>query len=93
MMHQATIYITKTDVDRLGNMIDSAYDQDDRGNLPYVRKLKDELTFAEVVPSLSTVTNTRRTKHNRCTGIHQKYQTPHLIIKRVNFIPNFRILS
>ena len=51
MIRQTTIYVTKTDLDRLGNMIESAYDQDDRANLPYIRNLKDELEFAEVVAS------------------------------------------
>lgn len=51
MIRQTTIYVTKTDLDRLGNMIESAYDQDDRANLPYIRNLKDELGFAEVVAS------------------------------------------
>jgi regulator of nucleoside diphosphate kinase len=51
MVQHATIYITKTDRDRLGNMIELARNQDDRANLPYVGKLEDVLEFAEVVPS------------------------------------------
>ena len=51
MIQQATIYVTKTDRDRLGNMIEFARDQNDRANFSYVDKLDDELKQAEVVPS------------------------------------------
>jgi regulator of nucleoside diphosphate kinase len=51
MIQQATIYITKTDRDRLGNLIELTRDQHDRANLPYVGKLEDQLEYAEVVAS------------------------------------------
>lgn len=50
-MQQATMYISKTDHERLGNLIELIRNQGDRSNLPYVRKLEEELEFAEVVPS------------------------------------------
>ena len=49
MIQQATIYVTKTDRERLGKIIESARDQNERGNLPYVRNLEYELEYAEVV--------------------------------------------
>jgi regulator of nucleoside diphosphate kinase len=49
MIPQTTIYVTRTDRERLSNMIELVRDQDDRANLPYVSKLEDELNFAEVV--------------------------------------------
>lgn len=51
MIQQATIYITKTDRERLGNLIELVRNQDDRANLSYVNKLEDELEYAEVVAS------------------------------------------
>jgi regulator of nucleoside diphosphate kinase len=48
-IYHATIYISRTDRDRLGNLIQQVRDQDDRSNLPYVDKIHDELEFAEVV--------------------------------------------
>ena len=51
MTQQATIYITKTDRERLGNLIELVRNQDDRANLPYVSKLEDELEYAEIVAS------------------------------------------
>ena len=51
MSQQSTIYITKTDRERLGNLIELARDQHDRANLPYVGKLEDQLEYAEVVAS------------------------------------------
>ena len=49
MIQQATIYISQTDRDRLGNLIELVRYQGDRSNLPYVNKLEDELEFAEVI--------------------------------------------
>jgi regulator of nucleoside diphosphate kinase len=49
MIQQATIYVTKTDCERLNNMIELVRNQNDRSNLPYARKLEDELRYAEVV--------------------------------------------
>jgi hypothetical protein len=40
MIQQATIYVTKTDRERLAKIIESARGQNDRGNLPYVRNLE-----------------------------------------------------
>jgi len=51
MIQQATIYVTKTDRERLDNLIELARERDDRANLPYVGKLEDELEYAEVVAS------------------------------------------
>jgi regulator of nucleoside diphosphate kinase len=50
-MTQTTIYITKTDAERLGNLIELTRDHGDRGNLAYVNTLEEELDFAEIVPS------------------------------------------
>ena len=49
MKQQATIYISETDRDRLGNLIELVRGQGDRANLSYVNRLEDELEFAEVV--------------------------------------------
>jgi regulator of nucleoside diphosphate kinase len=51
MIQQATIYITKTDRDRLGNLIELTREHHDRANIPYVAKLEDQLEYAEVVAS------------------------------------------
>ena len=51
MIQQATVYVTKTDRERLNNLIELARERDDRANLPYVGKLEDELEYAEVVAS------------------------------------------
>lgn len=51
MIQQATIYITKTDRERLGNLIELVRFQNDRPNLSYVSRLEDELEDAEVVAS------------------------------------------
>lgn len=49
MIQQATIYISETDRERLGNLIELVRNQRERSNLSYVNKLEDELKFAEVV--------------------------------------------
>jgi regulator of nucleoside diphosphate kinase len=49
MIRQTTIYVTKTDRERLSNMIELARDQHDRANLHYVGKLEKELKYADVV--------------------------------------------
>ena len=49
MVQQATIYISETDRERLGNLIELVRNQGERTNLSYVNKLEDELEFAEVV--------------------------------------------
>ena len=51
MNKQATIHVTRTDRERLHNMIELARSENDRGNLHYLRKLEDELANAEVVAS------------------------------------------
>jgi len=51
MIQQATIYITKTDRERLGNLIELVRNQNDRANLSYVSRLEDEFEYAEVVAS------------------------------------------
>ena len=51
MIHKQAIYVTKTDRDRLSNMIELARDQNDRANLHYVGKLENELNYADVVAS------------------------------------------
>jgi regulator of nucleoside diphosphate kinase len=49
MIQQATICISQTDRDRLGNLIELMRNQRDSSNATYVNKLEDELEFAEVV--------------------------------------------
>ncbi|HMJ07875.1 MAG TPA: nucleoside diphosphate kinase regulator [Pyrinomonadaceae bacterium] len=49
MVKEATIYITKTDRERLGALIERVRDQNDRGNLRYINTLDEELEFAEIV--------------------------------------------
>lgn len=51
MIQQSTIYITTSDRERLGNMIELAREQQDRANLPYLSKLEEQLESAEVVAS------------------------------------------
>ena len=51
MIQQATIYITKTDRERLGNLIELVRNQSDRANLSYVGRLEDGLEYAEVIAS------------------------------------------
>jgi regulator of nucleoside diphosphate kinase len=50
-MQKATIYISKTDNERLRNLIESIRNEGDRSNLPYVKNLEEELEFAELVAS------------------------------------------
>jgi regulator of nucleoside diphosphate kinase len=49
MTRQATIYISETDRERLGNLIELLRDGSERSDLTYVNKLEDELEFAEVL--------------------------------------------
>jgi regulator of nucleoside diphosphate kinase len=51
MIQQATVYISKTYRERLGNLIALVRDQGDRSNISYINKLEEELEFAEVVAS------------------------------------------
>ena len=49
MIQQTTIYITKTDRERLGNLIGLVRFQNDRAHLSYVNRLEEELDEAEIV--------------------------------------------
>jgi regulator of nucleoside diphosphate kinase len=49
MNQQQQLYISQTDRDRLANLIELVRGQRNRSNLTYVRKLEDELEFAEIV--------------------------------------------
>jgi len=51
MNQQTTIYITQTDRERLGNLIEQVRDPREHSNLSYVNNLEDELEFAEIVAS------------------------------------------
>ena len=49
MTQQPTIYISRTDRERLGNLIELVRDRGERTDLSYVNKLEEELEFAEVL--------------------------------------------
>ena len=49
MNTQSTVYITKTDRERLGNLISLVRNEGDRENFPYINRLEEELEFAEIV--------------------------------------------
>ena len=49
MIQQTTIYITKTDRERLGNLIGLVRSRNDRAHLSYVNRLEAELDEAEIV--------------------------------------------
>ena len=49
MASQATIYISQTDRNRLGNLIELVRKQGEPSNIAYVNRLEDGLEFAEVV--------------------------------------------
>ena len=49
MTKEATVYISQTDRERLGNLIELVRSGGDRTSLSYVNKLEDELEYAEVV--------------------------------------------
>jgi len=51
MSQQSTVYITKTDNERLGHLIEQVRDSFDNANQGYINHLADELEFAEIVPS------------------------------------------
>ena len=51
MAQQSTIYITKTDNERLGHLIRQVRDGYDNANQGYINRLEEELEYAEVVPS------------------------------------------
>lgn len=51
MAQHSTIYITKTDNERLGHLIRQVRDSYDAANQGYINRLEEELEYAEVVPS------------------------------------------
>ena len=51
MSQHSTVYITKTDSERLGHLIAQVRDSFDSANQGYINHLADELEFAEIVPS------------------------------------------
>lgn len=51
MIQQTTIYITQTDRERLGNLIELVRNSEDRANFAYVNRLEEELENAEIVAS------------------------------------------
>jgi regulator of nucleoside diphosphate kinase len=51
MTQHSTIYITKTDNERLGHLIRQVRDGYDTANQGYINRLEEELEYAEVVPS------------------------------------------
>ncbi len=68
MIQQPIIYISQTDRERLGNLIEQVRNQRDRSNLSYVNELEEELEIAEVVapedipPDVVTMRSTVRLK-------------------------------
>jgi regulator of nucleoside diphosphate kinase len=48
-MQKSTIYVTNTDRERLGNLIELVRNTGDRANLAYVNRLEEELEYAETV--------------------------------------------
>lgn len=68
MASQATIYISQTDRNRLGNLIELVRKQGEPSNIAYVNRLEDGLEFAEVVapsdipPDVVTMRSTVRLK-------------------------------
>lgn len=51
MTNHSTIYVTKTDSERLGHLIEQVRNGHDASNQGYINRLEEELEFAEVVPS------------------------------------------
>jgi regulator of nucleoside diphosphate kinase len=51
MAQEPTLYITETDRERLGNLIELVRNQNDRQNMAYVNRLEEELEYAEILPS------------------------------------------
>lgn len=49
MTKQATIYVSESDRERLGNLIEFIRNQGERSNVGYAKRLEDELEFAETV--------------------------------------------
>ena len=51
MVKEETIWVTKTDLQRLGNLIDMVRDREERELYQYIDKLEAKLEFAEVAAS------------------------------------------
>jgi regulator of nucleoside diphosphate kinase len=51
MTHEATIYISETDRERLGHLIERVRNHGERSDLAYAKNLEDELELSEVVAS------------------------------------------
>ena len=51
MIEQATVYVTRTDRERLINLIELTREQNERANFSYINKLEDELRDAKVMAS------------------------------------------
>lgn len=49
MIQQTTIYITRIDHERLGNLIERVRNQHDTANFAYIKQLEEELEDAEIV--------------------------------------------
>lgn len=49
MVQEMTIYITKTDSERLGNLIEIVRNKNDRANFAYINRLEEELENAEII--------------------------------------------
>lgn len=47
MIDTATIYVTETDLERLGNLIELVRNQNERAHFPYINTLEEKLEFAE----------------------------------------------
>ena len=51
MAQHSTIYVTETDSERLGHLIEQVRNGDETSSQSYINHLEEELEFAEVVPS------------------------------------------
>jgi regulator of nucleoside diphosphate kinase len=51
MVKEETIWVTKTDLERLGNLIERVRNQNERQLFTYINKLEDKLEYAEVAAS------------------------------------------
>jgi regulator of nucleoside diphosphate kinase len=51
MIKQSTLYITETDRERLGNLIELVRNNDERAHFAYITRLEAELDDAEIVAS------------------------------------------
>jgi regulator of nucleoside diphosphate kinase len=51
MVKEETIWVTKTDLERLGHLIERVRNQEERQLYQYINKLEDKLEYAEAAPS------------------------------------------